>query len=87
MSGSAPVKPEASGSSGQPKEKKEKKGKKEGAAAAPAGEASGKKAAGGAAAAAVDAGEPSPAMIELRVGHIVDGQDKPRRLSARIAQY
>ncbi|KAG8955899.1 G4 quadruplex nucleic acid binding protein [Tulasnella sp. 424] len=73
-SGSAPVK--AEGSSGQPKEKKEKKGKKEGAAAA-AGEPSGKKAAGGAAAPAADAGEPSPAMIDLRVGHIVDVKKHP----------
>lgn len=77
VSGSAPVKAQASGSSGQPKEKKEKKGKKEGAAAAAAGEASGKKAAGGAAAAAADAGEPSPAMIDLRVGHIVDVKKHP----------
>ncbi|KIO29214.1 hypothetical protein M407DRAFT_228202 [Tulasnella calospora MUT 4182] len=75
VSGSVRVKAQASGSSGQPKEKKakqEKKGKKEGAAATAAGEASGKRAAGGAAAPAADAGEPSPAMIDLRVGHIVD---------------
>ncbi|KAG9004070.1 G4 quadruplex nucleic acid binding protein [Tulasnella sp. 427] len=72
-SGSGPVKAKEEQ---QPKEKKEKKGKKEAAGAA--GEASGKKAAGGAApAAAADAGEPSPAMIELRVGHIVDVKKHP----------
>jgi len=55
------------------KEKKEKKPKKETTAGVTGDKSSGKKAAPPAAAAA-DAGEPSPAMIDLRVGHIVDGK-------------
>lgn len=52
--------------------KKEKKAKKEGAPSADAGK---KKAGGGGGKAApVDEGEPVPSMIELRVGHIVDGK-------------
>lgn len=48
------------------KEKKEKK--------KDSGTADGKKAGGGkAATVAEDAGEPVPSMIDLRVGHIVDG--------------
>lgn len=61
---------------GPPKEKKEKKEKpKKEATAAAGGEPSAKKGAvaGGSAPAAADSGEPSPAMIDLRVGHIVDG--------------
>ena len=55
----------------QKKDKKEKKEKKEGAAEA--GEGKKKVAGGGKAAPAEDAGEPVPSMIDLRVGHIVDG--------------
>ena len=55
----------------QKKDKKEKKEKKEGAAEA--GEGKKKAAGGGKAAPAEDAGEPVPSMIDLRVGHIVDG--------------
>lgn len=57
-----------------PKEKKEKKEKKKDAAAAEDGGKKGKGGAGGGGAAhAEDAGEPVPSMIDLRVGHIVDG--------------
>lgn len=56
-------------------QKKEKKEKKEKVKTAEGG--NGKKAAGGngggKAAAAEDAGEPVPSMIDLRVGHIIDG--------------
>ena len=56
-----------------PKEKKEKKEKKKDAVAAEDGGKKGKGGAGGGAAPAEDAGEPTPSMIDLRVGHIVDG--------------
>jgi aminoacyl tRNA synthase complex-interacting multifunctional protein 1 len=54
-------------------QKNEKKEKKE---AAPKGEEAGKKkgAAAPKPAAAEDAGEPVPSMIDLRVGHIIDGK-------------
>lgn len=61
-------------SQAQEKEKaqKDKKEKKKNAAASEEG---GKKNKGGKAApAAEDAGEPVPSMIDLRVGHIVDGK-------------
>ncbi|KAG8937160.1 G4 quadruplex nucleic acid binding protein [Tulasnella sp. 418] len=59
--------------------KKEKKAKKEPAAAADAagGKKGGKTAAAPAASSSADSGEPSPAMIELRVGHIVDVKKHP----------
>jgi aminoacyl tRNA synthase complex-interacting multifunctional protein 1 len=57
-----------------PLEKKERKeGKKNDAVKEPAK----KKAAGGGKSAAVDDGEPRPSMIDLRVGHIVDGECCP----------
>lgn len=58
-----------------PKEKKEKKEKKKGVATVTPAEDGGKKNKGGAGgkAPAEDAGEPVPSMIDLRVGHIVDG--------------
>lgn len=53
-----------------------KTGKKEKKEAAAKGEEGGKKKGGAASKAAVaeDAGEPVPSMIDLRVGHIVDGE-------------
>lgn len=57
-----------------PKEKKEKKEKKKDAAANEDGSKKNKGGAdGGGKAAAEDAGEPVPSMIDLRVGHIIDG--------------
>ncbi|KAG8862426.1 G4 quadruplex nucleic acid binding protein [Tulasnella sp. 330] len=72
-----PKEPVAQSSGTAPsKEKKEKKEKpkKEGAAAA---EGSSKKGVAATTAAAADSGEPSPAMIDLRVGHIVDVKRHP----------
>lgn len=55
------------------KAKKEKKETKK-----DAGEGAGKKkTAGGGNAAPVDEGEPVPSMIDLRVGHIIDGMPLP----------
>ena len=56
-----------------PKEKKEKKEKKKDAATAAGDEGKKGKGGAGAAAPAEDAGEPVPSMIDLRVGHIIDG--------------
>lgn len=59
---------------GAPKEKKEKKEKEKKKDAAPAEDGSKKNKGGaGGKAPAEDAGEPVPSMIDLRVGHIVDG--------------
>ena len=55
-----------------PKEKKEKKEKKKDVAAAEDGGKKNKGGAGGKTP-AEDAGEPVPSMIDLRVGHIIDG--------------
>lgn len=57
---------------GASKEKKEKKEKPKKEAAGADGSA--KKGGSAAAAATADSGDPSPAMIDLRVGHIVDGK-------------
>ena len=61
--------------SSQKKEKKEKKESKDKGQPATSGSAPGKKAleGGGKAAASDDSGEPVPSMIDLRVGHILDG--------------
>lgn len=60
-----------------PKKEKKEKEKKEGGAQPKAKDGEGKKkekGGGKAAAPAEDAGEPVPSMIDLRVGHIVDGE-------------
>ncbi len=64
-----PSKEASPAAEGKPQQKKEKKEKKKDAAAT---QDSGKKKAAGKAPAA-DEGEPVPSMIDLRVGHIIDG--------------
>lgn len=63
------------------KEKQEAKGKGKQAAAASESGAGKKAGVGKAAAPAEDAGEPVPSMIDLRVGHIVDGTRKSLQLT------
>ena len=64
--------PKVSEDKPQKKEKKEKK--KEAAAGEASGAKEGKKGGKAPAAPAADDGEPIPSMIDLRVGHIVDGK-------------
>jgi aminoacyl tRNA synthase complex-interacting multifunctional protein 1 len=71
-----------------PKEKKEKKEKKKDAVAAEDGSKRNKGGAdGGGKAPAEDASEPVPSMIDLRVGHIIDGMISSDFLPALTVLY